>query len=416
LDAGEEVVLTISFSPAIGGDIAFDLYNIIEAGGGTEGQQMEVYATTNTGFTVIPNITDNGSPSWEDEGPGIFEGNASSTAGTNDQAGINFKSIDNISSVTIIMRRCSSCGNSADTEFALGDIDFCLTPDTDQDGVPDTQDEDDDGDGIADVLEKCSASDRTIAEWDNYPFTNGDAFNTYTLPDGTGMTVGIESNGASIVAGETNTNLSGGNGAGTVGLFINGNQNLQVNSIDISFKFDQAIDSLEYTIFDVDENAGQFVDSLIILGYYNGYVVFPVLTASPNNSVTQNRALGTAATSDNLGTANVDVAFTEPIDSMMIFYGNGQSAPASPGNQWITIWDFSYIGDCGSTDTDGDGYPDYLDIDADNDGIVDYIEWQVSSATPITPAGSDADGDGIDDKFDSEPIRLSTARNGRSEF
>lgn len=418
LDAAEEITLTMTFTPALAGDISFDLYNVIESvvSGGAGGQQLEIFGLTSTGFAIVPELTDNGSPSWELEGPGVIDGNTNSTASTNDQVGVNFRSISDISTITIILRRCSSCGNAADTEFALGDIDICLTPDTDQDGIADTQDQDDDNDGILDVIEKCPTEDRTLAEWDNYTYTNGDVSNTYNLPDGTNMTVAVASNGASIVAGETNSNLTGGQGAGTVGLFLNGNQNLQVNSIDVTFSFDQAIDSLEYTIFDVDQLGGQYVDSITIIGFFDGFVVFPAMTASANNTVTQNRAVGDVSTADDLATANLDVAFSEPIDSMVIFYGNGSSAPAAPGNQWITIWDFSYIGDCGSVDSDGDGVADYLDIDADNDGIVDYIEWQGSTGTPIAPAGTDADSDGIDDNFESATTPVDTDGDGIPDF
>jgi hypothetical protein len=416
LTAGQEMVLTMTFAPALAGNIAFDLYNIRQLVSGGAGQQLEIFGLTSTGFALVPELTDNGTPSWELEGPGVIDGNIASNAGTNDQVGINFKSISDISTITIILRRCADCGTAANTEFALGDIDICLTPDTDQDGISDTNDADDDNDGILDVVEKCPVSPRSLADWDNYTYNNGDVSNTYALPEGTNMKVSVSSNGASIVTGETNTNITGGQGAGTVGLFLNGNQNLQVNSIDVSFKWDQAIDGLQYTIFDLDQLGGQYVDSVTIIGFYDGFVVFPALTGSANNTATTNRASGDASTNDALATANLGVAFSEPIDSMVIFYGNASTAPSAPGNQWITIWDLSYIGDCGSTDSDGDGVPDYLDIDADNDGIVDYIEWQGSTATPITPAGADADADGIDDNFESAATPVDTDGDGIPDF
>lgn len=415
MDSIQEINVTLSFSPALAGDIAFDLYNIIESASGA-GQQIELVAYTASGYAVIPNLTDNGSPSWELEGPGVVDGNASSTAGTNDQVGVNFKSISDISSLVISLKRCTSCSNSPNTEFALGDITFCLSPDTDQDGVADWEDLDDDNDGIPDEIEKCPSSTRSTAEWDDMPFTNGSTTNSYTLPDGTGMTLNVSSNGASIVTAETNTQLSGGQGGSPVGLFLNGNQNLQVNSIDVSFSWDQAVDSLEFSIFDVDLATDQFVDSLIIIGYYNEYVVFPNLTASANNSTSQNKAVGTASTADNSADGNIFVSFVEPIDSMMIFYGNGSTAPQTPGNQWITIWDLSYIGDCGSTDTDGDGVDDYLDIDSDNDGILDYIELQASNSSPTQPSGSDADGNGIDDNFEGMSTPIDTDGDGIPDF
>ena len=50
--------------------------------------------------------------------------------------------------------------------------------------------------------------------------------------------------------------------------------------------------------------------------------------------------------------------------------------------------------------TDNGGPPDYLDIDSDGDGIVDNIEGQ-SSAGYVLPSGLDGDNDGIDDAYDA---------------
>jgi len=52
-------------------------------------------------------------------------------------------------------------------------------------------------------------------------------------------------------------------------------------------------------------------------------------------------------------------------------------------------------------DHDGDGLPDYLDIDADDDGIVDNIEAQPTDGY-VAPTGSDSDGDGLDDAYDPD--------------
>ncbi|MFC1647471.1 GEVED domain-containing protein [Patescibacteria group bacterium] len=52
-------------------------------------------------------------------------------------------------------------------------------------------------------------------------------------------------------------------------------------------------------------------------------------------------------------------------------------------------------------DTDGDGFPNYLDIDADDDGIVDNVEAQSESAY-VPPTGLDTDGDELDDAYDPD--------------
>ena len=51
------------------------------------------------------------------------------------------------------------------------------------------------------------------------------------------------------------------------------------------------------------------------------------------------------------------------------------------------------------TDSDGDGYPDYLDIDSDNDGIPDNIEAQATDDY-IPPSGVDANANGLDDAYE----------------
>jgi hypothetical protein len=51
--------------------------------------------------------------------------------------------------------------------------------------------------------------------------------------------------------------------------------------------------------------------------------------------------------------------------------------------------------------TDNNGNPNYLDIDADNDGIPDNIEAQTTSGY-TTPTGLDTDGDGLDNAYDTD--------------
>ena len=54
---------------------------------------------------------------------------------------------------------------------------------------------------------------------------------------------------------------------------------------------------------------------------------------------------------------------------------------------------------CATTDTDGDGHPDYQDIDDDGDGIVSNRESQ--GTTYRAPTGADLDLDGLDDEYDN---------------
>ncbi|MCL5247658.1 hypothetical protein M4I21_17710, partial [Cellulophaga sp. 20_2_10] len=54
------------------------------------------------------------------------------------------------------------------------------------------------------------------------------------------------------------------------------------------------------------------------------------------------------------------------------------------------------------TDTDGDSYPDFRDIDSDNDGITDNVEAQTTDGY-IAPTGKDTDCDGLDNAYESCP-------------
>ncbi|MFN8394763.1 MAG: hypothetical protein U0176_08845 [Bacteroidia bacterium] len=63
-------------------------------------------------------------------------------------------------------------------------------------------------------------------------------------------------------------------------------------------------------------------------------------------------------------------------------------------------------------DTDGDGIPDAYDIDSDNDGIVDNYEIQTGGGPYVPPSGVDANGNGRDDAYDGGGAITSTDIDG----
>lgn len=52
-------------------------------------------------------------------------------------------------------------------------------------------------------------------------------------------------------------------------------------------------------------------------------------------------------------------------------------------------------------DNDGDGHPDFIDLDSDNDGITDNIEAQTTEGYSA-PSGLDVNRDGMDDRYDGQ--------------
>ncbi|MEL7195586.1 MAG: T9SS type A sorting domain-containing protein [Bacteroidota bacterium] len=64
-----------------------------------------------------------------------------------------------------------------------------------------------------------------------------------------------------------------------------------------------------------------------------------------------------------------------------------------------------YADAAGTSDSDGDDVPDFLDVDSDNDGIFDVYEAQ-STTGYVSLSGTDSDGDGIDDNYDDDDVNF----------
>ncbi|MGB3167068.1 MAG: DUF11 domain-containing protein [Alteraurantiacibacter sp.] len=98
----------------------------------------------------------------------------------------------------------------------------------------------------------------------------------------------------------------------------------------------------QFRIFDVDSNPGQFADLVIVEGRYKGTSVLPALTNGVANYVIGNTAYGDGASDSNAAAGNVVVTFSEPIDTIIVSYGNHSAAPIDPGQQGIAIHDITF--------------------------------------------------------------------------
>ena len=234
--------------------------------------------------------------------------------------------------------------------------------DQDRDGIPNFFDLDSDNDGIPDIVEAGLTDSDNDGVLDSFTDLNTDGFD-----DGVALTNGtvVDSNGA------TETNNANGS--------INGND-ADINDVG------------EYLTFDLGSSrpAGTIIG--VVIRKPNG----------DNNSISFQIGEGT----NSAGPFTNNQVFT-PINSSEFLYYTIELDAAS---QFIRVEITSLTGGTleidaifynvnSPEDFDGDGLPDFLDIDTDNDGLTDNIEGQ-TTADFIIPTGADDDGDGIDNAYD----------------
>lgn len=69
-----------------------------------------------------------------------------------------------------------------------------------------------------------------------------------------------------------------------------------------------------------------------------------------------------------------------------------------------------------TTDSDGDGIADHLDLDSDNDGITDNVEAQTTDGY-VAPTGTDSDNDGLDDAYETGGLTpVDTDGDGTADY
>lgn len=270
--------------------------------------------------------------------------------------------------------RVDSNGDGVDDRF-----------DTDKDGVINMLDLDSDNDGIPDVVEAYGVDANGDGKIDNFVDADGDgltdqldanlltAYNSglgLGKPDFDGdgipnyLDLDSDNDGIPdlIEAGAPDTNNNGmvdgfvdANGDGLADAYINGTALLKTGA-DING--DGKADSYPNRNLDNDAKPNPYdLDS-------DGDGIVDVIEAGLPDANLNGIADGTIGTN----------GWTTTV--------SGMSAP-------LTI-----------RSTDGDGKPDYLDIDSDNDGIPDNIEGQ-STAGYKLPTTTDTDGDGLVDTYDN---------------
>jgi uncharacterized repeat protein (TIGR01451 family) len=202
--------------------------------------------------------------------------------------------------------------------------------------------------GIPPVL-ACPVG-QSVFDWDAIPgWTTGSTNNTYAF-DGFGdVNFSLTNDGTYV------NNAIWGGATPNVGTYFNGGLNplenvLQIVSdqanqageVVLTITLPRSFTGLQFSVFDVDFGANQFADQLIVTGSNGGSAVTPTLTNGNVNFVSGNSVIGDGGADNNSATGNVVVTFTQAVDTVVIRYGNANTAPANPGQQGIGVHDLFF--------------------------------------------------------------------------
>ena len=324
---------------------------------------------------ALQDANGNGIPNWNDPAyPGFVDYN---TDGVNDNFDYGADS-DN-----------DGIPNYLDTDFP-GFIDtngdgVNDNSDKDLDGIPNQYDLDSDNDGIPDVVESYGVDTNGDGIIDNYVDTDGDGFSqnvdgNNTGVGGSGLGLGAQDFDSDGVPNYLDTD-SDNDGIPDVveaaGTDVN-NNGVVDGFVDANF------DGLS----DNDINATALLKTGPDLAPVDGRA-----DNWPNKNIDRDLRPN-AYDLDSDGDGIVDVIEAGLPDANL----NGLADGALGTNGWSTT--VSALGSLNLRNTDGSGNPDYLDIDSDDDGIPDNIEG-MSTAGYILPGITDTDGDGLVNTYDN---------------
>ncbi|MGJ8759068.1 MAG: beta strand repeat-containing protein, partial [Polaribacter sp.] len=289
--------------------------------------------------------------------------------------------------------------------------------DNDNDGVPDGADLDDDNDGILDTVEinlNCPSTDyidlgatfTNTATGTNGGNSSGTTSNLYTF-EGVETTFSFETTNSVTWAGGV---ASAGPTGGVDGNYINVQPNntkfplgsyypADAANIDVAvykLTFTKPVHNLEFKWGGLDND-----DRVDFTANLNGTNVPLTITNNtlPSNNYT---IIGQSVISTNGGSNapnnSVIVSLTGPVTEIVFVAGKNNSTNTA-SNVTMQLFELKY---CLAADTDGDGIPNYLDLDSDGDGCFDALEGtenittdQLTSSGAIdylNQGGIDADG------------------------
>ncbi|WP_128892433.1 DUF11 domain-containing protein [Erythrobacter sp. HKB08] len=186
-----------------------------------------------------------------------------------------------------------------------------------------------------------------IFDWDSISWTAGTTSASYSL--GTLGNIGFSMSNPgtwlnnATVGGQSPSRqniVHGGTGQFTLLQLVDMANTSQVVTTTISLP--AKMQGAQFSIFDIDYAAGQFADRIEVFGRLNGALVTPTVTNGASNYVIGNTAYGDAASDSDRPDGNITVTFSQPIDTIVIRYGNHSLAPSDPGQQGIALHDINF--------------------------------------------------------------------------
>mgnify|MGYP002623842552 FL=1 len=197
------------------------------------------------------------------------------------------------------------------------------------------------------LLAPSGAAAQSQLVWENV-YGNG-ATATPVVIDGTTVSIsGVDAFGVGSPGNFTVNHATRGAHAGYWESGLDANS--QAELMTIALAFSQQVESLEFSLLDIDTNF-QFHDSITVVGW-NGTTAFAPTTVSLGGSVEEvdpGVYSGLASIGNSSAGANVDLRFDQLVDSVTFVYGPGPKASADPALQVMGISDLSWTLPCLST-------------------------------------------------------------------
>lgn len=188
----------------------------------------------------------------------------------------------------------------------------------------------------------------SLFDWDLNAWTAGSLSNSYTLANIGAINFAVASTGNWVsdpAFGGMSPSLANTNNGGMAGTQLSLHEyldfNNQAETATTTITLPTAVPGAQFRVFDIDYAVNDFADKLTVTGSFNGSPVTPTLTNGVSNYVIGNSAYGDAASGGTSGDGNVVVTFAQPVDTIVIAYGNHSTAPANPDGQAIAIWDIT---------------------------------------------------------------------------